>query len=80
MAMSVYGLAASQNGKSLPSQPNEIGKAPRPQNRPHLPERLALKPHPGPWVRGAVRARTTRSAIEGSAEPRQCLVVRTVLP
>jgi hypothetical protein len=37
-----------------------------------------LKPHPGPWIRGAVRARTTRFAKEGSVEPRQCRVVRTV--
>jgi hypothetical protein len=80
MAMSVYGSASSQDGKRHPSQPNETGKAPRPQNCLPLKERLALKPHPGPWVLGTVRARKTRFAIEGSAEPRQCRVVRTVSP
>ncbi len=80
MAMSVYGSASSQNGKRHASQPNETRKAPRPQNRLPVKERLALKPHPGPSVRDAVRAQTTRFERKGSAEPMQCLVVRTVSP
>jgi hypothetical protein len=78
MAMSVYGSASSQNGKRHASRLNETGKALRPQNGLPLKQRLAPQSHPGPWVRGAVRARTTRFAIEGSTEPMLCCVVRTV--
>ena len=78
MAMSVYGSASSQNGRSHASQSNETGKAPRPQNGLPRKKRLALESHPRPWVRGAVGARTTRVTIKEPAKPRQCQVVRTV--
>ena len=51
------------------SQRNETRKAPRPQNGLPFKERLGLKPHSGPWVCGAVRARSTRFASRDLQRP-----------